>query len=102
MPCGYISPYGAKGIACANNGNQAIPDQSRYPYRIMCVSASLSFLPSLRASAHTGVAIRPPEALKHSEILVGRREYGLYPQGIHHTSDIGHWFAMTKTGHFYL
>ena len=33
--------------------------------------------PSLRASAHTGVAIRPPEALKHSEILTGRWEYGL-------------------------
>ena len=34
-------------------------------------------IPSLRASAHTGVAIRPPEALINSEIKPGRWEYGL-------------------------
>ena len=34
-------------------------------------------IPSLRASAHTGVAIRPPEALNNSEIKPGRWEYGL-------------------------
>ena len=34
-------------------------------------------LPSLRAGVHTGVAIRPPEALNVSEILPGRWEYGL-------------------------
>jgi len=31
-------------------------------------------IPSLRASAHTGVAIRPPEALINSEIKPGRWE----------------------------
>ena len=34
-------------------------------------------IPSLRASAHTGVAIRLPEALINSEIKPGRWEYGL-------------------------
>jgi len=42
----------------------------------MWVSASLSFLPSLRGtSAHTGdVAIRPLEALEYLEIQAGRWE----------------------------
>ena len=41
---------------------------------------------SLRASAHTGVAIRIPN---------GGLNLSIFQRTDCHTSDIGHWFAMT-------
>ena len=55
--------------------------------RIQCVDKAQNV--SFRASAHTGVGIRFPVKMSVNIRLSGNTDC--------HTSDIGHWFAMTET-----
>ncbi len=48
---------------------------------------------SLRASAHTGVAIRPPEAVRPRQSVRPTRPRG--ETDSHLAAIVGHWFAMT-------
>ncbi len=98
-----------------------IHEKRKYAYRLNSANPVIA-----RPVLKLVVAIRPPEALKHSEISPQPRNWRAVAQqarewqcgkvfnglphqrdaretrdAIHACRDIGHWFAMTQDGHFH-